>query len=425
MSSPTSPVALACQAPCRSSRSATTAWSIRAACAPRPRCAQSIPAARIAAVGSAFCWPAMRCALPWTGPNMPGVVPSGLTDAPAASLMPPVMAAPSRLMVSPTAASLTTTSNRSGSVTRYIAAKSTGRNSAVTSGDPASSGSAACRRACPRDRRMDEGEPTAGALRGPLQRIADQPVLAGRARDRCPQHLHVDRLGPQVGDRGDGAGEQPHRPDRDALVERRLQLPQRAASGPGGRPGRVAQRAEQDRVVASDLLDSLSRGRFPCPWPGPVAEVELGRLDRHRVRSCLRRGRPGGPAGGCPEDLDRLGYHLGPDAAAAYHGDPDHACRHGSTLLAAGVRGRPTWRAAAGGPGRARHSPSRSTVRPEVAPIDEVISASAPGGSAESTVSTISAWPPRMSRQTCMPAMLMPRPPRIWPTTPTTPGRSV
>src|SRR5262245_16400499 len=56
---------------------------------------------------------------------------------------------------------------------------------------------------------------------------------------------------------------------------------------------------------------------------------------------------------------------------------------------------------------------SRSTDRPTTAPMVEVMSSRTMGGIAESTVRTISAWPPRASRHTCMPAMLIPSPPRI------------
>ena len=95
MSSPISGVARGDQAPCRSSRSSETACSILAASAARPRCSHSIAADRIAAVGSAFCLPAMSGALPCTGSNMLGAVRSGLMLALAARPMPPATAAPS------------------------------------------------------------------------------------------------------------------------------------------------------------------------------------------------------------------------------------------------------------------------------------------------------------------------------------------
>ena len=56
-----------------------------------PRWSSISAAERIAAVGSAFCWPAMSGAEPWTGSNMLGAVRSGLMLPLAARPMPPVI----------------------------------------------------------------------------------------------------------------------------------------------------------------------------------------------------------------------------------------------------------------------------------------------------------------------------------------------
>ena len=75
-------------------------------------------------MGSAFCWPAMSGADPWTGSNIDGAVRSGLTLPLAASPMPPVIAAARSVMMSPKRLSVTMTSNRGGSVVMKIIAAS-------------------------------------------------------------------------------------------------------------------------------------------------------------------------------------------------------------------------------------------------------------------------------------------------------------
>ena len=78
-----------------------------------------------AAVGSAFCCPAMSGALPWTGSNMLGAVRPGLMLPLAARPMPPATAAPRSVRMSPKRLSVTMTSNRSGWDTKNIDAAST------------------------------------------------------------------------------------------------------------------------------------------------------------------------------------------------------------------------------------------------------------------------------------------------------------
>ena len=65
-----------------------------------------------------------------------------------------------------------------------------------------------------------------------------------------------------------------------------------------------------------------------------------------------------------------------------------------------------------------------STVRTSTACMTSAISSSTGDGIALSTVRATSAWPPRWSRATCMPAMLMSASPSSPPIAPTIPGRS-
>ena len=67
----------------------------------------------------------MSGALPCTGSNMLGAVPSGLMLPLAASPMPPATAAPRSVRMSPKRLSVTMTSNRSGWETKNIDAAST------------------------------------------------------------------------------------------------------------------------------------------------------------------------------------------------------------------------------------------------------------------------------------------------------------
>src|SRR5690606_21088049 len=125
MSSPIWLVLRAAHAPCRSTRSSATACSIAAAASLRPRWSRSIATDRMVAVGSALPWPAMSGALPCTGSNIDGAVREGLMLPLAARPMPPAIAAPMSVRMSPKRLSVTITSNRSGWVTKNIEAAST------------------------------------------------------------------------------------------------------------------------------------------------------------------------------------------------------------------------------------------------------------------------------------------------------------
>ena len=79
----------------------------------------------IAAVGSAMPCPAMSGALPCTGSNIDGFVRVASMLPLAARPMPPHTAAARSVMMSPNRLSVTITSNRPGSVTRWMVAAST------------------------------------------------------------------------------------------------------------------------------------------------------------------------------------------------------------------------------------------------------------------------------------------------------------
>jgi hypothetical protein len=67
----------------------------------------------------------MSGAEPWMGSNMEGNLLSGLMFAPAASPIPPAIAAPRSVSMSPKRFDVTTTSKRQGSFTKNMAAAST------------------------------------------------------------------------------------------------------------------------------------------------------------------------------------------------------------------------------------------------------------------------------------------------------------
>src|SRR5205823_2472954 len=89
-----SPISAVVRAPAvdRAPRSAATAVSTRRAASGRPTWSSSMATDRMVAVGSAAPVPAMSGALPCTGSNMLGAVPSTLRLPLAASPIPPAMA---------------------------------------------------------------------------------------------------------------------------------------------------------------------------------------------------------------------------------------------------------------------------------------------------------------------------------------------
>jgi hypothetical protein len=98
------------------------------------------------------------------------------------------------------------------------------------------------------------------------------------------------------------------------VVEREPESEEKAALEDAARHARVADRAEQDRVVSLDLLEHRVGKRLPGAVPAPCAEVVTGLVDAD----------PGaGGAGRGAEHLECLGGHLGADAVAAHDGQPD------------------------------------------------------------------------------------------------------
>jgi hypothetical protein len=99
------------------------------------------------------------------------------------------------------------------------------------------------------------------------------------------------------------------RPQVDVVVEGEPQLQQQVPLEYAGRHGRVADRAEQDRVVGADALQLRVRERLAGGVPALRAEVVLGPLERHAV---LR--------GDGVEHLQCLGGHLGSDSVTGDNG---------------------------------------------------------------------------------------------------------
>src|SRR4029450_9466024 len=99
-------------------RTATAPASTAAAASRSPRWSRRREAESAAATGLALPVPAMSGADPWTGSNSEGDE-SGLRLALAAVPRPPAMAAPRSVRMSPNRLSVTITSNRPGSLTRY------------------------------------------------------------------------------------------------------------------------------------------------------------------------------------------------------------------------------------------------------------------------------------------------------------------
>src|SRR6516162_4659661 len=113
---------------------ASTALVMREAASASPRKSRSMAAETMAAIGLARPVPAMSGADPWTGSNSDGPVLSGLRFAEAARPMPPEMAPPRSVRMSPKRLSVTMTSYRSGDSTKWMDAASTWLYAVVTSG---------------------------------------------------------------------------------------------------------------------------------------------------------------------------------------------------------------------------------------------------------------------------------------------------
>ena len=130
--------------------------------------------------------------------------------------------------------------------------------------------------------------------------LAQQSAVAGvRALGALPQHHQVDGL--VAGQRARHARVQPGRTEVDVVVELEPDPQQQTALEDAGRHRRVADGAEQDRVVLAQLAQHRVRQQFAGAVPAGGAEVVLG-------------GRDAGHD--APQDLQALRDHLGTDAIA-------------------------------------------------------------------------------------------------------------
>ena len=173
---------------------------------------------------------------------------------------------------------------------------------------------------------LPAGRPVEGVPDDPLHPVAGVEALLGGHLGRgalvhgaagarvqtlgaLPDHQEVDLAGLHVRQRPGGAGPQSRRAQVHVLVEREPQLEQQATLEHSRRDGRVADRAEQDRVVAGQLLDH----RFGQHLTG--AQVARG---AEVVGGGLAPGQYG------VQDLEALRHHLGADAVTGHHRDPRH-----------------------------------------------------------------------------------------------------
>ena len=105
---------------------------------------------------------------------------------------------------------------------------------------------------------------------------------------------------------------EPHRTQVDVVVELEAQPQQQAALEDARRDARVADGAEQDRVVAAELLEHGVRQHLTGGVVAPGPEVVVLGLDLG-----ARRGE------GRLEHLEALGDHLGADAVPGDHCESD------------------------------------------------------------------------------------------------------
>ena len=85
--------------------------------------------------------------------------------------------------------------------------------------------------------------------------------------------------GPAVGQGRGDPGVEPDRAQVDVVVELEAQSQEKAALEHAAGHARVADRAEQDRVVPLDLLEHRVGKRLPGAVPAPRAEVVVGLVD--------------------------------------------------------------------------------------------------------------------------------------------------
>ena len=95
------------------------------------------------------------------------------------------------------------------------------------------------------------------------------------------------------------------------VVELEAQPQQQPALEDAARDRRVADRAEQDRVVAADLLEDGVRERLTGAVPACGTQVVVGAVERDVVAS-----------GDGVQDLETLGDDLRADAVSGDDGEP-------------------------------------------------------------------------------------------------------
>src|SRR5690606_33467210 len=139
--------------------------------------------------------------------------------------------------------------------------------------------------------------------------VADVGALGALAHD---DEVDLARLG----ERGRDAREELRGAQVDVVVELEAQAQQEAALEDTARDVRVADGAEQDRVVLADRREVLVGEGLARAVPACGAEVELGRRDLEV-----------GAREGCVEDGEPLLDHFGSDAVAAHDGEL-HTLRH-------------------------------------------------------------------------------------------------
>ncbi len=178
-----------------------------------------------------------------------------------------------------------------------------------------------------------------GALGRHLERgsLAQEPALAGVGALRVlPDHG-------EIGAFGDGPGHPLEGAQVDVEVELEADLEQQAPLKGARRDGGVTDRrsdgAEEDGVVATELLEGLVGENGAVAQVAGGSEVEVGRVEVHPGRG---------------HDLERLGADLRTDAVAADDGHPMpaalvHSCDpffvslRAACLRAAALRRSPVW----------------------------------------------------------------------------------
>ena len=125
----------------------------------------------------------------------------------------------------------------------------------------------------------------------------------------------VDLLGALAGERPGDPGVELHRAVVDVVIELEAQGQQDATLEHAGRDARIADRAEQDRVVGAQLLEQHGRQGLAGAVVEPRAQVVLLGGDGHVAADGVK-------------DLEGLGHHFGADAVAGDESDVEGA-RHG------------------------------------------------------------------------------------------------